>query len=89
MNSGVLKENSTYFLKFLDPVNVAAPGANSVRAQRHEAGFQYNWVSEIDDDGDDWKVICASACVVCSSLMPAQSESANHPRALKPQIPVT
>jgi hypothetical protein len=68
VHSVVLKLGSAFFRKFFDPANkdgttVFAGAPNSILGEPGmptsalKSGFQYEWVSKIDDDGTDWHMI--------------------------------
>jgi hypothetical protein len=68
VHSVVLKLYSAFFRKFLDPSNKeeAAPATLGIK-------FRYEWVTEIDEDGNGWHLISesskASICQATRALL--------------------
>jgi len=71
VHSFFLKHHSAFFRKFLDSPDKQLTGedqAGAVTAVEKRAGkvtaFRYEWVSQIDEDGKGWHLVCASSIQV-------------------------
>ena len=58
VHSVILKLYSAFFRKFLDPSNKLEDSSLNTSSQ-----FKYEWVTEIDDDGEGWHLISESSIV--------------------------
>ena len=62
VHSGVLKEHSAFFRRFLDPANKEEESSVA------SGPFKYEWISKVDEDGSWGLVSVGSGDVSCSGV---------------------